>query len=134
MKKSTQPLLFFSFFNSQGLSVWLRGTLDEKIAFAYKVYDTFHNNRIKKEQIFAMMRASLVKQQSEDDPEEAVRDMIEFLMKKLDLDRDGKVSFKDFEAAIKLNPLLLECMGPVFPTREAANAFETTFTCSNRPF
>ncbi|CAK9812874.1 clxn [Anthophora plagiata] len=76
----------------EGLSVIFRGTLDEKINFAYM-------------------------------------DLIDLLMKKLDVDRDGTISEEDFKTAVKeRNELLLECMGPVFPSREARHAFLRTFT------
>ena len=51
------------------------------------------------------------------------------MLKKLDIDRNGKVAQAEFTAIVKtVNELFLESMGPVFPTREAQNAFLTTFT------
>lgn len=51
------------------------------------------------------------------------------MLKKIDVDRDGKVSAEDYEVTVKeKNALLLESMGPVFPSRESRNAFLTTFT------
>lgn len=45
------------------------------------------------------------------------------------MDRDGAVSEEDFKTAVKeRNQLLLECMGPVFPSRDACHVFLTTFT------
>lgn len=51
------------------------------------------------------------------------------MLKRLDVDRDGKVSEEDYRTAVlERNSLFLECMGPVFPSREARHAFMTTFT------
>lgn len=58
-----------------------------------------------------------------------IQDMIELMFKTLDVDRDGTISKSDFKKAVmKNNLLLLECMGPVFPSRDFRNAFFTTFT------
>ncbi|XP_043270398.1 EF-hand calcium-binding domain-containing protein 1-like [Venturia canescens] len=113
----------------EGWSVLLRGNTPERIHFAYKVYDLMRTNKIGKEQIFPMMRGCLIKVQADEDPEEGVKDLIELMLKKLDVDRDGKVTEEDFKAAtLQRNILFLECMGPVFPSSEAQNAFLTTFT------
>ena len=36
-------------------------------------------------------------------------------MKKMDDDKDGKVSFADFETTVKNEPLMLEAFGPCLP-------------------
>ncbi|XP_017885276.1 EF-hand calcium-binding domain-containing protein 1 [Ceratina calcarata] len=113
----------------EGLSIILRGTQDEKIRFAYQVYDHMRTHRMKKEQIFPIMRGCLIKLQNDENPDEAVKDLIDLLLRKLDVDRDGAVSAEDFRIAVTdRSPLLLECMGPVFPSREARHNFLSTFT------
>ncbi|KAI4499697.1 hypothetical protein M0802_005267 [Mischocyttarus mexicanus] len=113
----------------ESLSIILRGTLDEKIKFAYKVYDLLKTNRLKKEQIFPMMRGCLIAHSSDEDPDDGVKDLIDLMIKKLDIDRDGYVSEEDFRTAVKeKGEFLLECMGPVFPSRIARHSFLTTFT------
>ncbi|KAL2750841.1 calaxin-like [Vespula maculifrons] len=113
----------------EGLSIILRGTLDEKITFAYKVYDFLRTNRLKKEHIFPIMRGCLIAHLPDEDPDDGVKDLIELIIKKLDIDRDGYVSENDFRTAVKeRGEFLLECMGPVFPSREARHTFLTTFT------
>ncbi|KAG6799770.1 EF-hand calcium-binding domain-containing protein 1 [Apis mellifera caucasica] len=113
----------------EGLSVILRGTMDEKIHFAYQTYDHLRTHKLKKEHIFPMMRGCLIKLQNDENPDEALKDLIDLLIKKLDVDRDGMISEEDFKTAVKdRNPLLLECMGPVFPSRNARHVFLSTFT------
>ncbi|KAL6435489.1 hypothetical protein ACFW04_005454 [Cataglyphis niger] len=113
----------------EGLSIILRGDLNERIHFAFNVYDFWHTNKLKKEQIFPSMRGCLIKLQTDEDPDDAVKDLIDSLMKKVDIDRDGVISEDEFYRAVKeRNLLLLECMGPVFPSREARRAFLSTFT------
>ncbi|XP_076678766.1 calaxin [Andrena cerasifolii] len=111
------------------LSIILRGDLDEKIHFAYQVYDNHTTQRLKKEHIFPIMRGCLIKLQNDENPDEAVKDLIDMMLKKLDVDRDGSISEEDFKICVTdRNQLLLECMGPVFPSREACHVFLSTFT------
>ncbi|KAG5329568.1 EFCB1 protein, partial [Acromyrmex charruanus] len=113
----------------EGLSTILRGNLNEKIHFAFNIYDFMHTNKLKKEQIFPTMRGFLIKLQTDEDPDEAVKDLVDLLLKKLDVDRDGVISEEEFSRSVKeRNLLLLECMGPVFPSRVARQTFLTTFT------
>ncbi|TGZ51385.1 EF-hand calcium-binding domain-containing protein 1 [Temnothorax longispinosus] len=94
-----------------------------------QIYDFMHTNKLKKEQIFPSMRGCLIKLQTDEDPDDAVKDLIDSLLKKLDVDRDGVISEEEFHRAIKeRNLLLLECMGPVFPSRVARRTFLSTFT------
>lgn len=54
--------------------------------------------------------------------------MIEVLTKKMDLDRDGKVSFNDYRESVLNQPMLLEALGKCLPSRINVHAFLTTFT------
>ncbi|XP_034178247.1 calaxin [Osmia lignaria lignaria] len=113
----------------EGLSTVLRGNLNEKIRFAYQTYDYMRTQKLKKEHIFPTMRGCLIKLQNDENPDEAVKDLIDMLIRKMDVDRDGAISKEDFKTAVKeRNELLLECMGPVFPTKEACHVFLSTFT------
>ncbi|KAL7300722.1 hypothetical protein TKK_0006701 [Trichogramma kaykai] len=112
-----------------GLSTIFRAPLPDKTKFAYKIYDLMRSNKITKEQMFPMLRGCMIKLPPEDDADETVRDMIDLLLKSLDVDRDGEISYEDFSSVVLDNyDLYLESMGPVFPSREAAHAFMTTFT------
>ena len=55
-----------------------------------------------------------------------MRDLSELALKKLDVDHDGKISFEDYEATIKEEPLLLEAFGQCLPTTENITAFLMT--------
>jgi len=108
-----------------------------------------HTNKLKKEQIFPMMRGCLIKMQADEDPDEALKvsrvsdfpkrtapsngsllqDLIDMLIKKLDIDRDGVINESEFQKAVlERDLLLLESMGPVFPSRRAQWTFLNTFT------
>ncbi|EFN78274.1 EF-hand calcium-binding domain-containing protein 1 [Harpegnathos saltator] len=94
-----------------------------------QIYDFMHTNKLKKEHIFPSMRGCLIKLQTDEDSDESMKDLIDLLMKKIDVDRDGGITEEEFHTTVKdRNPLLLECIGPVFPSREARRAFLSTFT------
>ena len=55
------------------------------------------------------MKTCLVKQgTNEEDGDEGVKDLIEMTLKKMDHDKDGRVSFPDFETTVKNEPLMME--------------------------
>ncbi|XP_074113927.1 calaxin [Cotesia typhae] len=117
----------------KALSLTLRGTLSERSKAAFKVYDSLMCGKVRREQIYLNMRGCLVGLGDEDQAE-SLKDLVEMILKNLDLGRDGHINEADFRQAADKNPLLLECMGPVFPSREACHAFSMTFTRSARDF
>ncbi|XP_007901270.1 EF-hand calcium-binding domain-containing protein 1 [Callorhinchus milii] len=108
----------------EGLSVFLRGTLDEKIKYCFDVFDLNGDGHVSREEMFHMLKTSLIKQPSEEDPDEGVKDLVEIALKKMDYDHDNKVSYADFEKAVKDENLLLEAFGPCLPDSKTALAFE----------
>ncbi|NXA20237.1 EFCB1 protein, partial [Ibidorhyncha struthersii] len=107
----------------EGLSVFLRGTLEERIKYCFEVYDLNGDGYISREEMFQMLKNSLLKQPSEEDPDEGIKDLVDIALRKmastycgtLDYDHDGKLSFTDFEKAVRDENLLLEAFGPCLP-------------------
>uniref|UniRef100_A0A3Q0SYQ4 Calaxin n=1 Tax=Amphilophus citrinellus TaxID=61819 RepID=A0A3Q0SYQ4_AMPCI len=99
----------------EGLSVFLRGTLEEQIKYCFSVYDLNGDNAISREEMFHMLKNSLIRQPSEEDPDEGIKDLVEIVLKKMDYDHDGKASFEDFKKAVKDENLLLEAFGTCLP-------------------
>jgi hypothetical protein len=69
---------------------------------------------------------------SEDDPDEGVKDLVDLVLKKMDRDRDGRISLVDYREAIAIEPLLLEAFGPCLPTQAARSTFLAACSSSNR--
>ncbi len=94
----------------EGLSVFLRGTLDEKIkcklffpclhfklqaiirvitlpslrgSDCFHVYDLNGDNYISREEMFHMLKNSLIRQPTEEDPDEGIKDLVEITLKKM---------------------------------------------------
>ncbi|XP_023667718.1 calaxin [Paramormyrops kingsleyae] len=108
----------------EGLAVFLRGTLDEKIKYSFNVYDLNGDGYISREEMFHMLKDSLIRQPTEEDPDEGVKDLVEIALKKMDHDHDGRLSYTDFETAVREENLLLEAFGPCLPDAKRICAFE----------
>ncbi|KAJ8961349.1 hypothetical protein NQ318_014592 [Aromia moschata] len=110
------------------LSVFLRGTFEEHIHFCFSVYDIMGDGILSRDTMTNLLKNSIVSQTGDDDAEETARDMIEVITKKMDIDRDGKISFNDYKQSVVKQPMLLEVFGQCLPTRTDIHTFVTTFT------
>jgi len=115
----------------QGLSVFLRGTLDQQIQFCFSVFDLNQDGFISRDEMFQLLKNSLIKQPTEEDPDEGIKDLVEITLKKMDLDHDGRLSYGDYAEAVRNEPLLLEAFGPCLPSSWAKIAFLATFSEDN---
>lgn len=107
-----------------GLSVLLRGTLDEKMKYCFTVYDLNSDGYISRDEMFHLLRNSLTRQPNEEDPDEGIKDLVEITLKRMDHDHDGKLSLMDFVKAVKEENLLLEAFGLCLPDTTAIYTFE----------
>ena len=108
-----------------GLVQGCPGTVEEHIIYCFTIYDLNADGFISKEEMLTMLKTCLVKSGMEEDGDEGVKvelvlflsqDLIEMTMKKMDEDKDGRVSFADFEVTVTKDPLMLEAFGPCLPT------------------
>jgi Ca2+-binding EF-hand superfamily protein len=99
----------------KGLSMFLRGNLQEKIEYCFSIYDLNGDGFITREEMFHMLKNTLIKQPTEEDPEEGIKELIEILIKKMDHDNDSKLSLQDFKMTIEDERLLIEAFGPCLP-------------------
>ncbi|XP_067009300.1 calaxin [Anabrus simplex] len=109
-----------------GLSVFLRGTTEERTAFCFLVYDLNNDGFLTRDEMFHLLRNCLIKHPGDEDPDEGVKDLVELALRKLDTDKDGKVSFDDFQSAVLQEPLLLEAFGQCLPAENACLTFIST--------
>jgi len=107
----------------EGLAIFLRGDLEDKINYTFSVYDLNGDGYISREEMFQLLKTSLVRQPTEEDPDEGVKDLVELALKKIDLDHDSKLSKGDFRESVIAEPLLLEAFGPCLPDEQAAEKF-----------
>lgn len=112
------------------MSLFLRGTLDEKIAYCFAVYDLNGDRTIRRNEIIKLLDKCFVKEY-EEDADLAVKDLADIMIRKMDLDSDGVLSFEDYRNSVRKQPELLECFGQCLPERGSVSLFLTTFTSDN---
>ncbi|CAF1441792.1 unnamed protein product [Adineta steineri] len=108
-----------------GLNIYLRGTLDEKIIFAFNCYSLKGEKYITRQEIFQLLKNTMLKQPGNDeDPTESIKELVEITMKKLDKDHDSRLDDHDFAVSVREDPLLLSCFGQIFPYHKKKVDFE----------
>merc|ERR1712035_284401 len=108
----------------QGLSTFLRGSLEEKTKYTFKVFDLNGDGYISREEMFQLLKHCLVKQPAEEDPDEGIKELVEITLKKMDLDHDSRLSLADFAESVKNEELLLEAFGKCLPDDDLVHKFE----------
>lgn len=109
------------------MSLFLRSNLEEQIVFCFTVYDILADGVIRRDQLIALMRKSMFKKHAED-VAEAVMDFVDMIIRKMDLDIDGAISFKEYREAVLQQPALLQCFGQCLPDRASIHTYLSTFT------
>jgi len=92
----------------------LRGSVEERIEFAFNAYDKQQTNQLDSIQILECLVEAIHKDFG-NLPAGFVQEMMELVLQKLDMDGDGVISFRDFKTACLRDLSLLESLGPVFP-------------------
>lgn len=113
------------------LSLFLHGTLAERIRYCYRVYDLNGEGAIRREHLLKILEAEVALALAEDS-DELVKEIADTAMKLLDRDLDAAISFEDYDQAVTQSPCLLETLGRCMPDRAAVHAFLNTFTICNR--
>ncbi len=52
-----------------------------------------------------------------------LKDLIDMTLRKLDVDKDGRVSMNDWSITVRKEPLMMEAFGPCLPTKKKIDAF-----------
>ncbi|XP_057667832.1 calaxin [Diorhabda carinulata] len=110
----------------KGLSLFLKGNIQDQINYCFAVYDLNSDGFITKDEMFQLLRNCLIKHPQEEDPDESVKDLVDIVMRKIDKDKDGKVCLEDFRVTVREEPLLLEAFGRCLPSEESKMTFLTT--------
>eukprot|EP00795_Rhopilema_esculentum_P014274 gene14274-5303_t len=93
----------------------------------FEVYDLNGDGYIQREEMFHMLKNCLIKQPTEEDPDEGVRDLVETTLKLMDLDKDGRLSFEDYRKSVEQDNLLLEAFGQCLPDAKYVQNFSELF-------
>lgn len=109
------------------LSLFLRGTLEEKMKYCFFVYDLGGNGKLKRNDIIRLLRKCFIYEKDED-VELMVKEFADILVRKLDIDGDGEISYEDFSESVKKQRELLQCFGRCLPDLLSTIDFMQTFT------
>uniref|UniRef100_H3DHX0 Calaxin n=1 Tax=Tetraodon nigroviridis TaxID=99883 RepID=H3DHX0_TETNG len=108
----------------EGLSVFLRGTMDEQIQYCFQVYDLNGDGYISAEEMLYLLKDCLSQQPAEEDPDEGIRDLVEITLSNMDHDHDGRISLADFKKSVMAENLLLNAFGVCLPDTTNTRVFE----------
>lgn len=109
------------------LSILMRGSFEEKNAFCFKVYDISNKTTISRTDLMMLMRKAILKNSSEDDPEEFFKELLEMTFKKLDVSANHKITFSDYCKAIYRQPEMMQALGIILPDDMQIRAFEMAY-------
>lgn len=115
------------------MSLFLRGTLEEKMKYCYAVYDLNNDGKVKRNEVILLLGKCFV-MEYEEDVELAVKDLADIMVRKMDIDGDGVIDFEDYRKSVLEQNELLECFGRCLPERGCAYSFMQTFTNENIRF
>jgi len=118
------------------LSSMMRGDEDEMVEFCYYVYDMNGDGSLAREELYQCLKGSFLAGYGlePDEIEDAERDIVELALKKLDVNRDGQITFEDFKAAVKTDPLLIQACGPCLISPKCMARFLFTITEDYRAY
>lgn len=106
-----------------GICLFLNSNDTDKVKYCFKCYDLNSDGYISREEMIQLLKNSIVKQTTDEDADEGVKDLVDITLKKMDDDKDGRLSFPDFKKAVEAEPLLLEAFGMCLPSEETRKAF-----------
>ncbi|KAI8500179.1 neurocalcin homolog [Branchiostoma floridae x Branchiostoma belcheri] len=96
-----------------GMSALLRGSVVEKLKWAFNMYDLDGNGEISRVELYNVLKLVIELRSPEatcqdlDDLEPALEEMVDRIFQDLDKDRDGKLQMREFVEGIRRNPNLL---------------------------
>lgn len=129
----TSPVAFVKNF-----SIILRGDLREKAEFVFRTFDRDQNGIISRAVEMNQLLAgsfdiNIAAENPSGDPEQPLRETIDYLLKKFDHSGRGEITFDNFFEAIKKEPLLMEFCFSVFPSESITNTFQKVYLSGKTP-
>jgi len=112
------------------LSSFMRGEFDEQIEFSFSVYDINGDGALEREELSFFLADCLMEGEilNSEEVEEGTKEIVDMLMKKLDVNGDGAINFSDFKDACYKDPLLLQSCGLFMPASKYIRTFGAIFT------
>ena len=102
------------------------GSLSEQTLYCFSIYDLNEDGYISREEMLTMMGSCLSKvkgTQEDTEEDEGIKDLMEMTLKRMDHDKDGKISHEDFAQTVAQDVLMLEAFGSCLPSGKAGQEF-----------
>ncbi|KAI8066281.1 uncharacterized protein B0P05DRAFT_553685 [Gilbertella persicaria] len=90
-----------------GLSVFMKGTPEEKLTLSFKLYDVNHDGYLTSAELERVM-LKLSGAFSNEDRTTEIKEMVEHMFKDFDIDNDGRLSFEEYKLSVMKEPLIVD--------------------------
>ncbi|KAG8194854.1 hypothetical protein JTE90_017287 [Oedothorax gibbosus] len=111
------------------MSILLRGSQEEKIKFCFNCYDLNETSQLTREVIILLLNQTST--EAADTHPDLVLDLLEMVLKKMDLDGDGVLSFEEFKSSASEDWIMMEAFGQCLPDYKCHIAFLNTMSKSS---
>ncbi|CDS11042.1 hypothetical protein LRAMOSA03306 [Lichtheimia ramosa] len=91
-----------------GLSIFMKGTPEEKLVLSFKLYDVDHDGYLTKPELERVMLQLSRTFSDDEDQTSEIKDMIARMFDDLDVDNDGKLSFEEYKLSAMKEPLIVD--------------------------
>lgn len=109
-------------------AIIFRGTPEEKAKYVFEVYDLSGFGYLTRHDLIHLLKgcysSSIGMSVLSDEEDKPFFETINYLMKKMDPHRTGRIFVKDFVNCVLKNPLLLECCCEVLPNDDYISLFK----------
>lgn len=109
----------------ESLAIFLRGNLEEKTQHTFQVYDLNSDRCISKVEMMYLLKNGEI---GETKRNQELDDLLDMTFKVVDYDRDGLLSYPDFQKSVQKESLYLEAFGKCLPDSSAVMTFENHLT------
>ncbi|CAO3594900.1 unnamed protein product [Absidia cylindrospora] len=90
-----------------GLSIFMKGTSEEKLELSFKLYDVKHDGYLTRPDLERVM-IQLSQAASDDDQTNEIKSMVDRMFDDLDVDGDGRLSFEEYKLSVMKEPLIVD--------------------------
>ncbi|OZJ04738.1 hypothetical protein BZG36_01803 [Bifiguratus adelaidae] len=90
-----------------GLSVFMKGTSDEKLELSFKLYDLDHDGFISRPDLLEVL-TKLSEASADSDQTLEIQDLVNRMFEDLDVDGDGKLDLHEYKLSAMKEPLIVD--------------------------
>ncbi|XP_076314945.1 frequenin-1-like [Tachypleus tridentatus] len=101
----------------KALSVTSRGNLDEKLVWAFKLYDVDNDGYITREEMYSIVDAiyEMLGNQGKEEVEESPRHRVDRIFEQLDKNHDNKLTIDEFKEGSRHDPKIVQALSLYTP-------------------